>query len=121
MKFKTVTLIVLFLFIAFFAVLAFIPESKNLFKSAEEKMEVGEVENTENTPIEINSENNSANLNTTTDTNSNNSSSNSNSVVLTTAEIAKHNKANDCYLIVKGSVYSVAAFIDKHPGGDKRY
>ncbi len=40
--------------------------------------------------------------------------------VLTLEEIAKHNTREDCYLIVKGSVYSVAGFIDQHPGGAKK-
>ncbi|MFN4181105.1 MAG: cytochrome b5 domain-containing protein [Candidatus Paceibacteria bacterium] len=38
-------------------------------------------------------------------------------VVLNLEEIAKHNTRNDCYLIIKDSVYSVAGFIDQHPGG----
>jgi cytochrome b involved in lipid metabolism len=41
-------------------------------------------------------------------------------VTLDLAEIAKHNTKQDCYLIVKGSVYSVASFIDAHPGGVKK-
>ncbi len=42
------------------------------------------------------------------------------SVTLTLAEIARHNTRNDCYLIMKDSVYSVAGFIDQHPGGVKK-
>jgi cytochrome b involved in lipid metabolism len=38
-------------------------------------------------------------------------------ITLTLPEIAKHNTRADCYLIMKDSVYSVAGFIDKHPGG----
>ncbi len=41
-------------------------------------------------------------------------------VTLDLAEITKHNLRTDCYLIVKGSVYNVTAFIDKHPGGAKK-
>ncbi len=119
MKLKTVTLIVLFLFIAFFAVLAFVPEAKNLFKSVEEKneyaevenMEVESMENDENMPIEVNSE---------TTTASTDKSENTKSVTLNTTEIAKHNTASDCYIIIRDSVYSVAGFIDKHPGGREK-
>lgn len=41
-------------------------------------------------------------------------------VTLDLQEVAKHNTKQDCYLIVKGSVYSVASFIDAHPGGVKK-
>lgn len=41
-------------------------------------------------------------------------------VTLDLAEIAKHNTKQDCYLIVKGAVYSVSGFIDAHPGGVKK-
>ncbi len=47
-------------------------------------------------------------------------SSNTSSVTLTLAEIAKHKTRDDCYLIMKDSVYSVAGFIDQHPGGVKK-
>jgi len=41
-------------------------------------------------------------------------------VTLDLQEIAKHNTKQDCYLIIKGAVYSVASFIDAHPGGVKK-
>ncbi|MFA5792686.1 MAG: cytochrome b5 domain-containing protein [Candidatus Gracilibacteria bacterium] len=36
---------------------------------------------------------------------------------LTAIEVATHNTASDCYLIVKGKVYDVTNYIDQHPGG----
>jgi len=41
-------------------------------------------------------------------------------VTLDLQEIAKHNTKQECYLIIKGAVYSVAIFIDAHPGGVKK-
>lgn len=34
-------------------------------------------------------------------------------------EIAAHKDASSCYTVIRGTVYDVTAFIDKHPGGDK--
>ncbi|MFA7285413.1 MAG: cytochrome b5 domain-containing protein [Candidatus Paceibacterota bacterium] len=41
-------------------------------------------------------------------------------VTLDLQEVAKHNTKQDCYLIIKGGVYSVSSFIDAHPGGVRK-
>jgi cytochrome b involved in lipid metabolism len=41
-------------------------------------------------------------------------------VALTPAEIAKHNSANDCWIIVSNQVYNVTSYIPVHPGGPGR-
>lgn len=35
----------------------------------------------------------------------------------TTSEVAMHNSATDCYLIVNNNVYDVSSYINMHPGG----
>lgn len=39
--------------------------------------------------------------------------------MLTVAEVAKHNVPEDCYIMVRTSVYDVTKFTDKHPGGSE--
>lgn len=36
------------------------------------------------------------------------------------AQVASHNSAESCYIVVAGSVYDVTSFITKHPGGPSR-
>lgn len=37
--------------------------------------------------------------------------------IFTLAEVAKHDKAEDCWLVVDGNVLDVTAFLGVHPGG----
>jgi cytochrome b involved in lipid metabolism len=39
--------------------------------------------------------------------------------VLPMSEIAKHNRADDCWLVVKGRVYDVTAMVAQHPGSGR--
>lgn len=38
-------------------------------------------------------------------------------VALTVAEITKHNKTSDCWLLISNKVYNVTSYINSHPGG----
>lgn len=37
----------------------------------------------------------------------------------TATEVAKHNNANDCWIIIENRVYDVTKFLKEHPGGSK--
>jgi len=53
----------------------------------------------------------------TNTTNTNNDSTQSSKITLTTTEVAKHNTADDCWLIINDSVYDVSSYVQYHPGG----
>jgi len=38
-------------------------------------------------------------------------------VTLTLAEVAKHNKTTDCWMIISGNVYNLTGYASSHPGG----
>jgi hypothetical protein len=37
----------------------------------------------------------------------------------TLADVAVHNNANDCWLVIDGQAYDVTRFLEEHPGGDE--
>jgi len=38
-------------------------------------------------------------------------------LMLSAQEVAKHNSASDCWSVVKGNVYNLTSYIQRHPGG----
>jgi cytochrome b involved in lipid metabolism len=82
-------------------------------------------QNVENTtiqpiPVEVNeqivtsSKETSAKVETTTETES---TSESEEKYYTMEEVQKHNSRESCWTVVRGEVYDLTAWIDKHPGG----
>ncbi len=43
--------------------------------------------------------------------------SNSQGKKYTYGEVAKHNKPNDCWIIIEDKVYDVSGYLNEHPGG----
>lgn len=41
-------------------------------------------------------------------------------VSLTLAEVAKHNSAGDCWIVIEGNVYEATGYLSLHPGGAAR-
>lgn len=102
MKLKKVTLIALLLFVGFFVTLLFVPAKVPEFVSVTNTLE------------------NTTGVVTTSPTKKPTTPVVENLNVLDLAHVAKHNTANDCYLIVKSSVYNVTNFIGEHPGGRRK-
>lgn len=44
-------------------------------------------------------------------------SQNNQVLILNTAEVAKHNKISDCWMIIGGNVYNLTGYASSHPGG----
>lgn len=93
MKLKYITLLSFIIFVGGIVSLAFLP------------------------PQNIDTPKSSEVINVVTDTTNTTTNPNIKTITLTKEEVAKHNNRNDCYLIIKNQVYSVASFIDAHPGG----
>ena len=51
---------------------------------------------------------------------STNSSISSRIITLNMAELAKHNSASNCWLLISGSLYNVTSFLPEHPGGEEQ-
>lgn len=43
-----------------------------------------------------------------------------NTQTLTAEEVARHNSANDCWIVINNNVFNVTPFINSHPGGAAR-
>lgn len=95
MKLKYITLLSFIIFVGGIVALAFLPPQNIATPVSNEVVSVVDTNN----PIPVNTD------------------SSTKTITLNKEEIAKHNNKNDCYLIIKDQVYSVASFIDSHPGG----
>lgn len=38
-------------------------------------------------------------------------------IILSSEEVAKHDAANDCWMIISSKIYNVSSYVDYHPGG----
>ena len=56
--------------------------------------------------------------NTVSGKNVSNDNSINNNLVLDLNEIAKHNSASDCWMIINNKVYDITPYINSHPGGE---
>lgn len=117
---KKITTISFILFIGTFMVLALVlpPKEPELnYQLVEvEQDTVKEVSVVENKITTITKPNTNTGSNTTTTT----TPTTATKPVLNSTEVAKHNIASDCYLIVRDKVYDVSTYINKHPGGKKK-
>ncbi|MBP6866522.1 MAG: hypothetical protein KBC12_03205 [Candidatus Pacebacteria bacterium] len=97
MKLKQITLISLFIFIAFFTALAVLPtDFISSISNSSQTTDITPVGTTNGvSPIVAVDPKN----------------------LLTLENIANHNTAGDCYLIVNDAVYNVSTYINQHPGG----
>ena len=111
MKLKKVTLIALFVFVGFFVALLFVPVDAPTPVVVDNSNVV--------TPVKTPTKDNTGVVTTPIKTPVSTPVVD-NSKVLNSTNVAKHNTANDCYLVVKSSVYDVTNFIGDHPGGRKR-
>lgn len=41
------------------------------------------------------------------------------STMITITEVAKHNSASDCWIIINNSAYNVTSYLTRHPGGSE--
>jgi len=57
--------------------------------------------------------------NTTTATPKSSTTTQTSTSILTNSDVAKHNTASDCWIIIKNNAYNVTAYISAHPGGSE--
>jgi cytochrome b involved in lipid metabolism len=67
-------------------------------------------------PINATTGANSGDFNSLNIDNNSNSSVGQKQIILSLAEVSKHNKASDCWMIINGNVYDLTSYVG-HPGG----